>query len=196
MQMAFGEIILISVGLSLDVFVAVAYLGAGFSKINKKNLAGLCILFGGIQLLGLIIGNLLTLLPVLPGKHLQNVTRGWEGITALIFAGLGIYMMSKGVKHENVLERRNDEIDWESTALLAILTSIDATLAGIGLGFLGTEMILQSCTLFPITVLQVILGVYVGYRLGLRHNRHAYWIGGALLLLSSIDVVIHYQIIV
>ena len=39
------EIIIVSVGLSLDVFVAVAYIGAGFSVIKKGNAAGLGVLF-------------------------------------------------------------------------------------------------------------------------------------------------------
>ena len=38
MVMSVLEIVIISAGLSLDVFVAMAYMGAGFSKINKKNL--------------------------------------------------------------------------------------------------------------------------------------------------------------
>ena len=40
MVMSVLEIVIISAGLSLDVFVAMAYMGAGFSKINKKNLFG------------------------------------------------------------------------------------------------------------------------------------------------------------
>lgn len=36
MVMSVLEIVIISAGLSLDVFVAMAYMGAGFSKINKK----------------------------------------------------------------------------------------------------------------------------------------------------------------
>ena len=54
MQMSIAEILVISIGLSIDVFVAVAYLGAGFSKIRARNLAGLSLLFGGMQLGGLI----------------------------------------------------------------------------------------------------------------------------------------------
>ena len=46
MVMSVLEIVIISAGLSLDVFVAMAYMGAGFSKINKKNLFDLCLLFG------------------------------------------------------------------------------------------------------------------------------------------------------
>ena len=168
MVMSVLEIVIISAGLSLDVFVAMAYMGAGFSKINKKNLFGLCLLFGGVQWGCLIVGNL------------------------LIFIGLGIYMIWKGLKKRNILEQRNDEIDWKKTTFLALITSVDAFLAGIGMGFLEAQMIHQSLTIFPITVLSVIGGVYVGYRLGTVHNSQAYLAGGTLFLIAGVDVVIQY----
>ena len=56
MVMSVLEIVIISAGLSLDVFVAMAYMGAGFSKIRWKNLILLSILFGGIQL-GTLVFN-------------------------------------------------------------------------------------------------------------------------------------------
>ena len=194
MRMSVVEILLVSVGLSIDAFVAVAYIGAGFSKIQIKNMVGLCFLFGGMQLGTLLIGNLITLLPMFSWAHAQDMADSWEGLTVLIFAGLGIYMICKGIKRENVLERRQDTIDWKTTTILSSLTSIDAFFAGVGLGFLDTEMICQALTLFPVTVLEVIFGIIVGYRLGLKHNRHAYWIGGALLLISSVDVLLHYYV--
>ena len=194
MRMSVVEILLVSVGLSIDAFVAVAYIGAGFSKIQIKNMVGLCFLFGGMQLGTLLIGNLITLLPMFSWAHAQDMADRWEGLTVLIFAGLGIYMICKGIKRENVLERRQDTIDWKTTTILSALTSIDAFFAGVGLGFLDTEMICQALTLFPVTVLEVIFGIIVGYRLGLKHNRHAYWIGGALLLISSADVMLHYYV--
>lgn len=192
--MSVVEILLVSVGLSIDAFVAVAYIGAGFSKIQIKNMVGLCFLFGGMQIGTLLIGNLITLLPMFSWAHAQDMADSWEGLTVLIFAGLGIYMICKGIKRENVLERRQDTIDWKTTTILSALTSIDAFFAGVGLGFLDTEMICQALTLFPVTVLEVIFGIIVGYRLGLKHNRHAYWIGGALLLISSADVMLHYYV--
>ena len=74
----------------------------------------------------------------------------------------------------------------------ALITSVDAFLAGIGMGFLEAQMIHQSLTIFPITVLSVIGGVYVGYRLGTVHNSQAYLAGGALFLIAGVDVVIQY----
>ena len=70
--MSIVEILLVSVGLSIDVFVASAYIGAGFSKIKWKNLVLLSILFGGIQLGVLVLGNLVTLLPLLSITRTQT----------------------------------------------------------------------------------------------------------------------------
>ena len=192
--MSVPEIIVISAGLSLDVFVAVAYMGAGFSKINKKNLFGLCMIFGSIQWGCLIIGNLLTLLPIFRNSSSSRIAKQWEAVTVLIFVGLGIYMIWKSLNKKNILERRNDKIDWKKTTFLALVTSVDAFLAGIGMGFLEAEMIHQSLTIFPITVLSVVLGVYAGYRMGTVHNSQAYLAGGALFLIAGVDVIIQYCI--
>ncbi len=192
--MSVPEIIVISAGLSLDVFVAVAYMGAGFSKINKKNLFGLCMIFGSIQWGCLIIGNLLTLLPIFRNSSSSKIAKQWEAVTVMIFVGLGIYMIWKSLNKKNILERRNDKIDWKKTTFLALVTSVDAFLAGIGMGFLEAEMIHQSLTIFPITVLSVVLGVYAGYRMGTVHNSQAYLAGGALFLIAGVDVIIQYCI--
>lgn len=92
------ELLIISVGLSIDVFVAAVYMGAGFSKIRWKNLILLSILFGGIQLGTLVLGNLITLLPLLSITRTKTAADRWEGLTVLIFAAIGIYMIIKGIK--------------------------------------------------------------------------------------------------
>ena len=190
--MSIVEILLVSVGLSIDVFVASAYIGAGFSKIKWKNLVLLSILFGGIQLGVLVLGNLVTLLPLLSITRTQTAADRWEGLTVLIFAALGIYMIIKGIKKKKVLERRKDDIEWNRTVVLALVTSVDAFFVGMGLGFLDTAMIEESLVLFPVTIIESVIGIFAGYRLGMNENRRAYLIGGALLLLASFDVILHY----
>ena len=104
----------------------------------------------------------------------------------------GGYMILKGIRKKKVLERRKDEIEWKKTTFLALITSVDAFFVGMGLGFLDTAMIEESLVLFPVTVLEAVIGIFAGYRLGLKENRRAYWVGGALLLLASFDVILHY----
>ena len=168
------------------------YMGAGFSKIRWKNLVPLSVLFGGIQLGVLVLGNLITLLPLLSITRTKTAADRWEGLTVLIFAALGIYMILKGIRKKKVLERRKDEIEWKKTTLLALVTSVDAFFVGMGLGFLDTAMIEESLVLFPVTVLEAVIGIFAGYRLGLKENRRAYWSGEHSFYLSSFDVILHY----
>ena len=93
-----------------------------------------------------------------------------------------------------MLERRCDVINWRTTAVLSVVTSIDALFAGVGIGFLNTQVIVEELLILPVTIIQVILGVYVGYMLGLQHNKKAYWIGGSLIFLAVVDIVIHFGI--
>ena len=151
-------------------------------------------IFGSIQWGCLIIGNLLTLLPIFRNSSSSKIAKQWEAVTVMIFVGLGIYMIWKSLNKKNILERRNDKIDWKKTTFLALVTSVDAFLVGIGMGFLEAEMIHQSLTIFPITVLSVVLGVYAGYRMGTVHNSQAYLAGGALFLIAGVDVIIQYCI--
>ena len=102
MQLSTMELLIVSVGLSIDVFVAAAYMGAGFSKIRWKNLVLLSVLFGGIQLGVLVLGNLITLLPLLSITRTKTAADRWEGLTVLIFAALGIYMILKGIRKKKV----------------------------------------------------------------------------------------------
>ena len=154
--------------------------------LNKNDGQVLLPVFTDVQ------GNLITLLPLLSITRTKTAADRWEGLTVLIFAAIGIYMIIKGIKKKNVLERRKDEIEWKKTTLLAMVTSVDAFFVGMGLGFLDTAMIEESLVLLPVTVLEAVIGIFAGYRLGLKENRRAYWIGGALLLLASFDVILHY----
>lgn len=186
------ELFLISAGLSLDVFVVHVCVGAGFSRIHKKNMFLLSLLFGGAQVLALAVGNGISRIlgAGLSERRVSSAYSGWEILSFLIFIGLGIYMFYKAQKNEPVFERRNDEVNWRRMRFLAVLTGGNTLLAGIGIGLWNVEIHKQALILFPVTVLQSFLGIAIGYWLGCEHNRKAYGIGGILFLIAGLDVII------
>ena len=99
-------------------------------------------------------------------------------------------MLLKAEKNETVFERRNDQINWKRMGMLAAATSVDALFAGIGIGFWNVDFANQMLIMGPITVIQSILGIYIGYRLGCEHNRRTYGIGGIMLLIAGFDIAI------
>lgn len=136
------EILLISIGLSFDVFVVHICVGAGFSRKHGKDTLLSSLIFGGMQLFALILGNVVA--DILKPDRKMNETistaaSGWELLSVLIFIGLGIYMICKARNNKQIFERRNDEINWKRLRKLAVLTSIDAYFAGMGIGFWNRE---------------------------------------------------------
>ena len=79
--------------------IVIQYLKGSYGQVDMgatMALILLSILFGGIQLGTLVLGNLITLLPLLSITRTKTAADRWEGLTVLIFAAIGIYMIIKG----------------------------------------------------------------------------------------------------
>lgn len=190
--MNLAEILIVSIGLSFDVFAAMICEGAMLARVEKKKLVWICVIFCVWQLFAVAAGNLVTLIPVFArtSREMQMV---WNSLSVIIFLGLGIYMLRKAWKKEPLLEQRMG-IHYRRIWILAVATSIDAFFAGIGFGFLRAEILAVGLVLEVVTALFVVAGVYTGYRLGYEEKFKAHGIGGVMLIIAGIDVIIRYLI--
>ena len=75
---------------------------------------------------------------------------------------------------------------------LALATSLDAFILGIGFGLLRTEIISNILILFIVTSLLVSLGLWVGYCMGNKYKRQIDICGGIILLVIGIKVICNY----
>ena len=107
--MSLLEIILISIGLTMDVFAYALLKGAMMSEIRKKNLLKICSIFTFWQVISMILGNLLTNIPF-TAKLGMDVGHDSNAFSVLIFLGLGIYMIVKAIKEKPVEEKKDDII--------------------------------------------------------------------------------------
>lgn len=188
--MSLVEILIASVGLSLDVYAVVVCQGAVLLKIERMKLFKMCLIFCIWQVAAVEIGRLITLIPYF-SEVTKNVQSFCEVISVIIFLILGLYMLYKAWKNEGILERLS-EINYKQVIIAACFTSIDALFAGMGFGFLNTEAVAVDLSILIVTAFVVILGLYTGYRLGYEHKTKAYGIGGMLLLISAADVFFRY----
>ena len=180
------EIGVIALGLSLDVFAVTICEGAMLASIEKKKLFLVCGIFCLWQFIAVMAGNLITYIPVF-ARATDTLQRVWNQVSAVIFIGLGGYMLYKAWKRESIFEQRS-EIGYRKVCAAALLTSADAFIAGIGFGLLNTKMNIVGGILEIITICCVVFGIYTGYRLGYEQKTKAYLIGGLLLCVSGIRV--------
>ncbi len=186
------EILLITLGISLDIFGVVTCEGALLAEINKKSLAAGCALVALLQTAALYLGNLVggfSLRYDIKDRQILTI----RVIAAIIFIVLGIRMVWKAWKNEGIVEHREEGgLKLRKILKLVAMSSVYTILTGVAFGFLGTSLLQVLLMIVCFTVIMVILGLYTGYRLGFEQKSKAYSIGGVLLIIGGIDVVIRY----
>lgn len=187
--MALFEILTIAVGLSLDVFAYALCKGAMMPEIRKENMIKLCGIFTIWQMVSLVLGNLITKIPVV-NVSLNKAAENWRYISIVIFLGLGIYMISKAGKEKQIEEHKEVSISVRQIVVWAGITSIDGFFAGIGFGFLQVDFLRTVLSVGILTLLSVIVGVYTGYWVGCQAKKKFVALGGCILLFGGIELLI------
>lgn len=187
------ETILVTAGMSLDIFAATACKGAQLSKIEKKPLAILCLLFTVWQAAALGAGSAAGM--CLYRRELRQGATNTEVIAVAIFMVLGILMIYKAWKNETILEHRDNEYAWKRLTARLALISLGTLAMGVALGFLGTSTVRVLAAILCATVVMVIAGLYVGYHFGYEQKTKAYAVGGVLLIAGAVDTVIRFVMI-
>lgn len=194
-QLGIWQIILISSGLSLDVFAYCLYRGAMVSELNKGGLAKMCGIFVVYQMGALALGRLITMIPVIERSY-QTARVLWRFVAAVMFLGLGIYMIIKAVRRSRTLkivEKKQDRYILRVLVMWALITSVDALIAGMGFGVLGIGFLVSFIVIGIVTFLNVIIGFFAGYMLGCGPMNKMVMIGGCLVLIGGVDVFISFM---
>lgn len=188
--MVFIEILIFAVGLSLDVFAYALCKGAVMPEIKRKNMLKLCSIFTAWQTMSLILGNLITNIPIVSASS-NEAASNWKVVSVVIFLCLGICMIMKSaLNNEQIVERKEEYISTRQIIIWACITSIDAFLAGIGFGFFQVDFLLTVMANIVITILAVIGGVYMGYWMGCQIRGKAVALGGCMILIGGIELIL------
>ena len=188
-KLAAFEILMISVGLSLDVFAYALYKGAMLPEIRKSSLVKIGAVFTVWQMASLLLGNLVTSIPVLKVSA-GRAALHWKIFSVIIFVGLGLYMIVKAGKQKVVIERKDDTVGIKQIAIWACITSVDAFLAGIGFGFFQADFFFTILSVGIVTALSVTAGIYAGYWMGCQSKNKAVTLGGCILLMGGIELLV------
>lgn len=84
--MAWYEIFIVSVGLSLDVFTYALYKGAMLSRLDKKQILKMILLFTGWQSGAMLLGSLISELPYIAMNY-QRTERLFRAASSLRSSG-------------------------------------------------------------------------------------------------------------
>lgn len=190
--MSWIEIVLITIGMSLDTFAAVECQGALVAKLEKKRLSMAVTVIALWQTIALLIGSFLVTLLNQYDTQLSGEVFIGRILAILILFGMGLRMFVKAWRNERIVEKREDGLDIKKTFFSIAKGTIFTILTGIAFAFLEADIKAVLIMIICVTIAMVIIGLYTGYRLGFEQKSKAYIGGGALLIAAGIDVIVRY----
>ncbi|MEI7724785.1 MAG: manganese efflux pump MntP family protein [Bacteroidota bacterium] len=178
------ELFLISLGLSMDCFAVSLTFGAS-RKLIWKDILLMAFLFGLFQgvmpLIGWFVGNSI--------KSFIEPVDHW--IAFAILASIGIKMVWQSFLNGD--ERKPVDIRKISVLIsLAIATSIDALITGVGFGFIRVNIIEAVVIISIITFLVSVIGAKLGEKTTFIPARWAEFAGGIVLISIGVKVVLEH----
>ena len=184
------EVIIVSIGLSLDVFTVTVCTGATQHYLKKRMDFVVGLAFGGIQAIMLTIGMMITKFPVssIYSETFKSINQ-W--FSAIIFIFLGLKMIKNAVTVKSINEQR-EAFSYRNIFSLAFVTSFDALILGIGFALLRTEIIIDMFIIFVITGTSSIIGLRVGYLVGDKYRVAVNVCGSIILLIMGVKMILSY----
>ena len=190
--MSWIEIVLITIGMSLDTFATVECQGALVAKLEKKRLSMAVTVIALWQTIALLIGSFLVTLLNQYDTQLSGEAFIGRILAILILFGMGLRMFVKAWRNERIVEKREDGLDIKKTFFSIAKGTIFTILTGIAFAFLKADIKAVLIMIICVTIAMVIIGFYTGYRMGFEQKSKAYIGGGALLIAAGIDVIVRY----
>ena len=185
------EVLIVSVGLSLDAFTIAVCRGSTQRNLKKSTAILVGLIFGAIQTIMLAAGMIIAIYPMLNIQNEKIISIN-QWFSAIILFYLGIKFLKNAFKVSNLNERREEFFGYKASVVLALATSLDAFILGISFGLLGTGIISNVAILFIVTSALVAVGLWVGYCIGNKYKRQVDICGAIILLGIGIKVICNY----
>lgn len=187
--MSLATLFITAVGLSMDAFAVAVCKGLAVKKAGIKQMVLAGLWFGGFQALMPAIGYLF-------GSTLREYVEKYDHWIAFILLGIiGANMIKEALSKE-------EDCDCESSSAsmgikemftLAVATSIDALIVGVGYAFLPDVNIGAAVGFIGvITFVLSAVGIKIGNIFGLKFKKKAELTGGIILILMGLKILLEH----
>ncbi|WP_027339907.1 manganese efflux pump MntP family protein [Halonatronum saccharophilum] len=187
-----GRIELLALGIALGTDAFSIAMAIGVRRIGLILIIKLSLLIGALHiimpLLGMGVGYVLH---TFFGSYYFEGTI--DNIASLLGAGilmiLGMVMVYESLSSKDICDLEFSLRGWP-LLVLALSVSIDALSVGFTLGILNSSVIISSFILGLITTFMVILGLFIGNKVGCLLKGRAEVLGGVTLILLGIHLMV------
>lgn len=179
-------LILVGVGLSIDSLAASITTGACAKNVKIRHvfkIAAFMALFQGtMPLIGWFIGSSF--------KSIIEHYDHWVAFVLLL--GIGGKLIYDGIKNSGQINTKTDTTNNFLLAGMALATSIDALILGIGFGLININIWLAMLIIGTTTFVFSSVGVVIGEKLGNKINKGIEIFGGLVLIGLGVKILMEH----
>lgn len=184
--MAIGELLVLSVGLSMDACAVAICRGACMRQRDMRQGTVIALSFGLFQGMMPLVGWLL-------GSQLAHLIQRFDHWVAFgLMALIGAKMIWDAVHDDGELVCT--PLNLKDLLLLSIATSVDALAAGVALAVLDSPILSSVITITLVTSLLCLGAIDLGVRFGERYKARAQMIGGLALCMIGLKILADHLI--
>lgn len=182
--MAFWELMLLAVGLSMDAFAVAICKGLAMDKVTLQRAAVVGLWFGGFQglmpLLGWLLGSRFA-------AYITAVDH-WIAFALLVLLGINMIREARCPDEEDT----NASLAFRVMLPMAVATSIDALAVGVSFAFLSVNIGAAVSFIGVITFVLSMVGVKAGSLFGAKYKSKAELAGGVILILMGLKILLEH----
>lgn len=187
--MSLATLFITAVGLSMDAFAVSVCKGLAVRKAGIKQMITAGLWFGGFQALMPAMGYIF-------GSTLREYVEKYDHWIAFILLGLiGANMIKEALSKDDCEEGHSGSMGIKEMFTLAVATSIDALIVGVGFAFLPKEEMNIVAAVAFIGVITFVLsgiGIKIGNIFGLKFKSKAELAGGVILILMGLKILLEH----
>ncbi|MDR1055387.1 MAG: manganese efflux pump MntP family protein [Prevotellaceae bacterium] len=189
--MEFLTLLLIAIGLSFDSFAVSISCGLVVRNIRFNNAFRMAFIFAVVQGMCFFAGCLL-------GQSLRGLISSydhWVAFALLFIIGGKMIYESIFAKNNGKDCRKYNPLKLSSTFLIAIATSIDAIIIGLGIALIDIslhQLSIAVCVIAFVTGFAAMLGLLIGKKTGRHIGGKAEIIGGVVLIGIGAKILIEH----
>lgn len=182
------EIFIIAIGLAMDAFAVSVANGVAIKEVKISQALVFGLYFGFFQ-----FG--MTLVGFFAGKFFAGDLTQWGGwIAFALLTAIGCNMIIDAVrkKHnsESICKTVDDIMKWSNMAILAVATSLDALIVGIGLAVISQYIFSSALTIGLYAFILSIAGVLLGNGMNKYLKNYAEVFGGIILIALGLKILL------
>lgn len=188
-------LIALAFGLSVDAFAAALGKGTGDRTSPLLGAVRIGFVFAAMEALMPVVGYLIGL--ALSG-WVASIDH-WIAFTLLSLVGLHMIWQAFKGDPDTLKDRAEDAANgpikgprWVHLGLAAVATSIDATIVGVSLAMMDTNLLLACAIIFAVTFAMCTAGALIGRKAGDWLGHWAEVAGGAVLITIGVMILTHH----